>query len=36
MSFYVLKKINKMQVEGKNFWLVYILYQLSREVVLPE
>ena len=26
MSFYVLKKINKMQVAGKNFWLVYVKF----------
>ena len=24
MSFYVLKKIYKMQVSGQNFWLVYL------------
>ena len=23
MSFFVLKKINEIQVAGKNFWLVY-------------
>ena len=32
MSFYVLKKINKIQVAGLNFWLIYMYL----EIVKPE
>ena len=34
MSIYILKKINKMQVAGQNFWLVYILKSKSSFTLL--
>ena len=36
MSFYVLKKNDKMQVAGLNFWLVYIQISVITRCIIKE